>query len=486
MDHSKSGPIIACATGENNISAISIIRISGFNDLSTFERFFSQSLKNIKARYAYHTKLIHPVSSQLIDDIVLTFFKAPHSYNGENILELSCHGNPFIIKNIISLFLEFADVEPAAAGEFTLRALKNKKLTLSQVEGLDLILNSQSLYGINEGLKSLCGELHQAYLELEKLTLKLCSAVELGIDFIDDVGEEAFEREKNQAITKLGQFLRELHIRASSDYSALLSPEIVLFGPVNAGKSSLFNACIKSNRSIVSNTAGTTRDFISEYIFIAGHQFKLVDTAGLRETSEEIESEGIKRSLDLAKNAFFKILVINPCMDNFELEFTKAKQYDICLLSHSDNELFTEALKTHSALFEGIQLFKANLSDIGPIEPGHSGPIEPTANFDFEVKNENGPIEPTVLDTALLSRLVYSKYLKLQENNPIILPRHREKIRAISSRFEEFQLLNKNEKDIAIISNELNLISQQIQELIGVITQNQVLKNIFENFCIGK
>jgi tRNA modification GTPase len=477
MDHSKTGPIIACATGESTTSAISVIRISGFEKILDFDPFFTLAIDKIKPRYTHHTKLIHPKNGALIDDIIVTFFQAPNSYNGENILEISCHGNPFIIKNIINLFTEFTAIRQAGAGEFTLRALENKKLSLSQVEGLDLILNSQSNYGINEGLKSLCGELHQAYLELEQLTLKLCSALELGIDFIDDVGEESFQNEKDRAISKLANFLEQLYLRACSDYSPLLSPEIVLFGPVNAGKSSLFNQCLKTNRSIVSNIAGTTRDFISEYLNINGHHFKLIDTAGFREVDEEIESEGIKRSLDLVNKAFYKVLVINPSMDNFHEEFSTAKDYDICLLSHSDGADFASNVLTHCALFKNKPIFMADLTSFGPIEPTSFGPIEP-ASF--------GPIEPLPLDFQLLQRLVYDKYLNLQSKNPIILPRHRELIARIYTDFSQFQILEQDENDIAIISNELNLLCHKIQLLIGSFTQNQVLRNVFDNFCIGK
>jgi tRNA modification GTPase len=479
VDHSQIGPIIACATGENNTSAISIIRISGFEDINMFRDFLALQTSKILPRFAHHTKLLHPKTKHIIDDIIVTFYQGPKSYNGENTLEISCHGNPFLIKNIIQVFIDFTDVRRAEPGEFTLRALENKKLTLSQVEGLDLILNSQSSYGINAGLKSLCGELHEAYLELERLTLRLCSAVELGIDFIDDVGEESFEQEKVQAINNLGDFLEKLHIRATGEYSTLLSPNVVLFGPVNAGKSSLFNFCLKSNRSIVSDQAGTTRDYISEYINIEGNHYKLLDTAGLRVSSEQIESEGIQRSIDLLRNAFYKVLVINPCEKDFKYQLTSVQEYDACILSHYDNKNFDQIVKDHLSLFNSKPLFKANLAQNGPIEPvTTSGSIEPKILI--------GPIEPSLFSLSALYGDIHHKYMKLNMISPIILPRHRQLIDEIMCKFTEFQRLDKNETDIAIISNELNIFSSKIQELIGVITQNQVLKNIFDNFCIGK
>ncbi|MBT7611485.1 MAG: GTP-binding protein [Bacteriovoracaceae bacterium] len=479
MDHSQSGPIIACATGENNSSAISIIRISGFDILTQFQNYFATNLSFLKPRHVYHTKLLHPLEGKLIDDVVLTYYQGPKSYNAENILEISCHGNPFIIKNILQLFIVNSNVRKAEPGEFTLRALENKKLTLSQVEGLDLILNSQSNFCINEGLKSLCGELHDAYLQLEKLIVRLCSSIELGIDFIDDVGEESFESEKDRSIRDLQDFLERLHERASCEYSTLLSPEIVLFGPVNAGKSSLFNSLLNNQRSIVSNQAGTTRDFITEYINLEGHHFKLVDTAGLRDTKEVIESEGIERTKSLRDLCFYSVLVIDPTDPNFKKDFQQAKDFDLCILSHSDRFDFSESLLKYSALFSNKKFLKANLTDIGPIEPFSGiGPIEPFSGM--------APIEPLPFGVGRLKADVWSKYSKLQEKSPIILPRHREQINSIYLRFKRFQSLIECETDMAIISNELNLLSIEIQTLTGVFTQSQVLNNVFENFCIGK
>ncbi len=483
MDHSLIGPIIACSTGEENVSAIGVIRLSGFSNLLDFQDFFSLRLDFIKPRFSYRCKIMDPKSKEVLDDILFTYFIGPNSYNGENLLEISCHGNPIIIKNILNVFIDFGGVRYAAPGEFTLRALQNKKLSFSQVEGLDLLLNSKSEYGVDQGLKTLCGELHNSYLQLEKLILKLRSTLELGIDFLEDIGEESFLKEKKEAISDLNLFLINLNHRASVDCSALLSPEIILFGPVNAGKSSLFNFLLKTNRSIVSEKKGTTRDFVSEYIKIENIQFKLVDTAGFRETNESVEAEGIARTEKLLGQGFFKILIIDLAMENFENHFLQFEEqgYDLCILSHYDDSRFYKNFASYKHLFKNKKIFCSNLLSPGPIEPRiKTGPIEPSSSFE-----SIGP-EELILSPEKLYESISRKYLKLNDLSPIMLPRQRYLINKIYLSFRGFVEMSSNFSDLGLLSNELNLLSSQTQELIGVITSKQVLENLFDNFCIGK
>ncbi len=183
-------PIIACSTCSHAHAAMAVIRISGFKSLSQFEEFLPK-LKSgpIEPRRVYYAKLV--LQGQIIDDLCFTYFEGPKSYNGENILELSIHGNTLNVERILGLFVSHGGCRLAHPGEFTYRALKNKKLTLSQVEGLDLFLNANSGYALDQGLSLLSGNLQQVYQELYDLFLVHKSSLELSIDFSEDIGEEA-------------------------------------------------------------------------------------------------------------------------------------------------------------------------------------------------------------------------------------------------------------------------------------------------------
>lgn len=189
-------PIIACSSGSNSNVAISVIRISGINSFAVVSKFFSLKGSSVEPRKAYFCKLLD-LQKTVIDEVVFTYFNAPHSYNGENILELSVHGNKRNVQKIIKIFIDSGVVRASEPGEFTLRALKNGKLNLSQVEGLDMLLNASSDFALDQGMNLLNGELFESFNDLHDKFVKLKASLELGIDFSEDVGEEQFLSQLN-------------------------------------------------------------------------------------------------------------------------------------------------------------------------------------------------------------------------------------------------------------------------------------------------
>ena len=493
-------PIIACSTNNNSNCAIAIIRLSGFQDLEILKEFLSIDPKSIKPRYAHFCKIQY--QDVIYDEVVATFFKGPNSYNGENILELSVHGNTFNVDRIISLFIDFCGFRNAYPGEFSYRALKNNKLSLSQIEGLDLLLNANSNFSLQQGFSLLNGKLQNNYMDLQRKFIAHKSAVELSIDFLEDMGEEAAKSQFDETFKQLFNQVKKLKDHADNTGLNLINPEVTLVGLPNAGKSSLFNILLDDNRAIVSDIAGTTRDYLAENIKIGDVLCRLIDTAGIRTTDDNIESQGIQKSLDLLETSFFKILLINPF--EFNIDFFKAVKsvnFDLIIFTHTDNENFKAASNTVIA-----ELDKINWQINGPIEPVISGPIGAGKSGPIEPKNlgpmgadKSGPIEPlnlgpigaSLIDNAsevstFLRTSVNNKYLSLIQNDPILIDRHQEVINKLYLDLCNFKQLCSIESDISIISSELNSIGHCISELIGIVSPDDVLHNIFNNFCIGK
>ncbi|MCT4642455.1 MAG: 50S ribosome-binding GTPase [Bacteriovoracaceae bacterium] len=487
-------PIIACSTNNSVNSAIAVIRLSGFKDLSFLNDIISIDTSSIKRRYAHFCSLIF--DNKKIDDIVLTYFEGPNSYNGENILELGVHGNIINVENIIELFITHKKFRRAAPGEFSYRAYKNGKLSLSQVEGLDLLLNANSQLAIEQGNSLLGGDLNKSYNELYKAYLNHKSSVELSIDFLDDVGEEESSKQLNESSRILLDKVQTLKNFCTNKKYNLLAPDICLLGKPNSGKSSLFNSLLGSQRAIVSDIKGTTRDYIKENLLISKINFSLIDTAGIRNTNDEIEEIGIEKALKIFKDSFYKILLVNPFEDfDIEIDFD---EIDFILFTHKDVNGFNE--KTQ-ALVKKIGSMGANLvgpmgakkdgsigpKNAGPIGAKPSGSIEPkkigsmgAILYDYSNNNDVGELK-NVLSTYISEKFnIYSK------NNPIIIDRHIDTINNIYSAMHSYLNILSNESDISIISSELNIVGDCISELIGIVSPDSVLHNIFDNFCIGK
>jgi tRNA modification GTPase len=523
----STDPIIACSSGALANTAISIVRISGLNSFESINDLFSIDLLTIKPRYAYYCDLKE--GDKLIDQIVLTWFKAPSSFNGENIIELGVHGNILNIERIINIF-NAKGIRTASAGEFTYRALRNKKLTLSQVEGLDLLINANSNFGLNQGFSLMNGKLQKDYTALNQSFLNHKSAVELSIDFLEDVGEEQADKQFNSTLSELDVAIEMLRAHVSNESFNLLSPEVALIGLPNAGKSSLFNILLRDKRAIVSSIAGTTRDYISEKIKINENFFNLVDTAGIRSSQDFVESEGIRRSLEIAQTSFFKILVVNPFDINADFfEQIRDTSIDLLIFSHNDSDGFdnrlVQAIETMSKIFGPIEPVKSGpigAENCGPIEPVKSGPIgaencgpiEPTKSGPIGAEN-CGPIEPAksgpigavnshvqakefipyicanlsqdnLVNVEEIELYISKKFKSILQNEPVLIERHKEVINKIYFMLCDYKTLASEVGDISIISSELNTIGNCISELIGILSPDDVLHNIFDNFCIGK
>ncbi len=508
----REDPIVAVSTSTQSQSAIGIIRITGFNSLDFLKALCG--LKKIKPRYAHYVAL--KKGDEVLDDGILLFFPGPNSFTGENVIEFHVHGNPFNLERIVShLMSEFGFLK-AFPGEFTYRALRNKKMNLTQVEGLDLLLNATSSFGLSQATKIMNNELFSEYVVLRDIYISLRSAIELSIDFSEDVGEDEVLELIHKHTLAFEKVIQDLYRRTEGDLNNLLTPKIGLYGQTNAGKSTLFNFLVGQDRAIVSDIHGTTRDFVSEYIYIDSQAYQLIDTAGLRESDDLIEMEGIKRGKQLIQNSLLKFYLIDATtwtgikaeVDPSAYIFTH-----VDMLESTDLEGFlSNVVQLNSPVFISGPMGASSI--VGPIEPGKKfgpmgakfniGPMGPEIEYKFGpmgpvlffngpmgaeyisgpmgADKRNGPIEPFYS----LNQMITDSYNLLSISNPIPVSRHRDVIGDIYRKFSLFKQNVFNTPDLGIISHEINMLAVSIDELLGVTSPDDVLDNIFSNFCIGK
>lgn len=445
----NDSPIIACSSGHQENNAIAIIRISGFTDLSLFAQNFSLDISKVKNHFTHFTKLIDHKSESILDEILFIYFPETTSYTGEKLLELHCHGNKLNINRILDYFVSNYELKYAEGGEFSYRAYKNKKLSLSQVEDLDLFLNAQSDYALKAGMSGLSGEIDSDFVKLRDQFLEIKSAVELNIDFLEDIEKKQSNELLKNRVEIFGSNLEKLHKRCNSNIEALLSPDISIIGETNAGKSSLFNLILENDRSIVSDIHSTTRDYVSETINIKGQNFHLIDTTSLRETEDYVEKEGIKKSLEFSKSSFLKLRIINPELVS-TIDKKEFEHFNYILISKLDllNKKKVKEIESYLKDFNGIVFIFSNKNNtfispiktknIGPIGADendsikallHTGPIKADENGSIKTLSQTSPIRaPKNGFDAVFKELLFNEYSKLTKNDPLVIKRHINKI----------------------------------------------------------
>jgi tRNA modification GTPase len=498
FDH--SGPIIACSTGRKENTAIAILRISSPDSLSLINDSLSIDFNRIEDRKAYFCKIIDKSSKSIIDEVLLLSFRAPASYTGENLIELHVHGNQLNINRILKYFCNQYNFQLALPGEFSYRAYKNNKMDLFQLEGLEQFLNAKNTYALTEGLSGLNGELYNSYCQLRESYLNLRSAIELGIDFLDDIGEEKFDQLLKDRTQQFERLLFSLKKRTEVDTGSLFNPSIALIGEPNSGKSTFFNNFLSFDRSIVTNIEGTTRDLVSESIVINNNQFRLIDTAGIRESKDKVEQEGVKRSFTAVKNAFFKIQVINL----FNKKTYAVSDVDLLIFTHAQQPSFLEKFKEFYSKNNKIPpfSFSEKSGPIGPVWTKEAGPIEPidfikSGPIEPKLLIIDGPIGPDVKSGSIepyiksnkfndIERFIEQKFNIVSKEVGINSDRQKNLILNIFNEWCELSNNNYLLDDITLFSHEFNRLSILLDELLGITTPDNVLNHVFSNFCIGK
>ena len=451
--------IIALAT-PNGLGAISVIRISGLNAISVTEKLFkpkgNKKLSNQKSHTVHLGHLMK--NGHELDEVLVTLFKGPHSYTGENTIEISCHGSTFIQQEIIDLFIENG-IRVANPGEFTLRAFINGKMDLNQAEAVADLIASE-----NEGSHRLAMEQMKNGFsnDLKKLRAELLhfsSMIELELDFSQEDVEFAERSEFKKLTVRIQTELEKLIDSFKSGNVLKNGISVAIAGKPNAGKSSLLNTLLNEDKAIVSDIPGTTRDSIEDSLVIDGINFRFTDTAGLRETKDIIESKGIEKTKEKINNARILIYL-------FDSNDTTFKEINTDLESFKREDLSVLLVRNK------VDLKNTNQNLINQLEKFEI--IEISANNTDSV-------------SSLKKRLVNEiNILNPYTDTVISNSRHYEALMKALKAIEEVNMGLKADISGDLLSVDIRKSIEHLAEITGEITNDDVLGNIFANFCIGK
>lgn len=444
--------IVAIAT-PSGVGAISVIRVSGPTSLEAVGKVFVSKKKLSEAKtHTIHYGRIEDLSGNQVDDVLVSVFRTPNSYTGEDSVEISTHGNPLISRKIIEILIENG-VRIAEPGEFTKRAYLNNRIDLAQAEAVLDIINSRTETSLLGARNQLDGHLSSKVNELRQMLVDTASFVELELDFAEEDIELIDNSELKRRICNIIEEIRKLLKTYSFGKVLKDGVNVALVGKPNVGKSSLLNYILKESRAIVSPIPGTTRDVIREDVSIDGILFRLYDTAGIRFSEDEIEKEGVLRSRNVVKNADI-VLFIEDVFTNGtneilpEIMNISKPERILNIVNKIDlDKNFTKPADIYiSALTgEGIEKLFNRMKEVAlgsSIYTEKSAIVSSLRHYDCLKKaNEN-------LENALIS---------IEEN--------------FSGEFVSVDIRN------AAIS---------LGEIIGEVTSEDVLNNIFSRFCIGK
>ncbi|MEW6130680.1 MAG: tRNA uridine-5-carboxymethylaminomethyl(34) synthesis GTPase MnmE [Acidobacteriota bacterium] len=301
---------IAAISTPTGRGGIGVVRLSGKDSLSIARQIFHTTTKDFQPNYARFGRIVDLTTSEVVDEAILTYFKAPHSYTGEDVVELSCHGSPVVLRRVLDLLI-VSGARIAEPGEFTFRAFLNRRIDLAQAQAVRDIINAQTAYQARVATRQLEGAFSKQLAPLKQTLLDIIVHMESSVEFVeDDITPENLGR----ILQKLERVIGELKKVAATFALGRFVKEgfdLAIVGRPNVGKSSVFNQLVGSDRAIVTAIPGTTRDTLYESASIAGIPVRLIDTAGIRETQDVVESLGISRSRRAIADADIVLLVLD-------------------------------------------------------------------------------------------------------------------------------------------------------------------------------
>lgn len=442
----KEKTICALATPIGT-GGISIIRISGNDSLNIAKNFFVSKhidFENIKPRYLY---LGNFISSEVKDQVLMVYFKAPFSFTGEDVVEFQFHGGQLLAQKILqSLLTKCSLAEP---GEFSKRAFLNGKISLDEAEGISELILAESDTQLKAAEILQSGKLTEKVVEMQNKITDLLAEIEANLDYPDDVEEEQLFEKSESLLKKLDFEINEILENSKNSNLIKSGVNVAIVGKTNVGKSSLLNALLGEERAIVTNIEGTTRDTIKEKIFIDGVTVNLVDTAGLRESDDVVEKIGIEKTNQEIKNADIVLLVLDLSRE--------LKQDEIEMIKN---------LKNRPHIIVG------NKSDIK------------NKKFDFDYieisakNNENvSEIKKQIIEKTISGKIDFSKLVLTNERHLFILQNTKQKIE---------NALKSQRVNLDIEAFILKDIWKELGKISGTTEDEKIIDLVFSKFCLGK
>ncbi|AGS33362.1 GTPase and tRNA-U34 5-formylation enzyme TrmE [Candidatus Karelsulcia muelleri] len=447
--------IVAIAT-PSGYGAIAVIRISGNNSIKIIKKIFDSFSKNKIEKNSIQLGYIK-YKNQLIDKVLIFLFKKPKSYTGEDIVEISCHGSIYIQNKLLSIILD-QGARLANPGEFTLRAFLNGKIDLCQAESILDIVNSETFFSHKFAINQIRGNISILIRKLRKKIINLLSLIEFELDFSEEncnfINYLEFKKMLYNIIKKLKTLIRSFKIGNALKNGISVS----IIGCPNVGKSTLFNKLLKYERSIVSNIAGTTRNYIEDSLIINGIKFRFIDTAGINNnTKDYIEKLGIKKTYSKIKKSDLILYVFDDFNEKFIFKKVKSLQE-----KYPKKKIFI--------IINKYDLIKKKIKPIN-----YKKIFKISAKYGYGVNN-------------LLSEITFfsKKITSLKERTIVITQtRHYESFK------KAIFYLYKVKKNLSSISPEFLSIDirtalDYLGKVTGEVTNEDILSNIFSKFCIGK
>jgi len=428
--------------------AIAVVRLSGELSLPIIKNL-ARDLDNVKARRATVATLHYSQTGETLDEVLVTYFPGPHSVTGEDVVEISCHGSAAVVRQLLDQALHLG-ARMAGPGEFTLRALTNGKIDLSQAEAIRDLINAQTAAAAKQASRQVGGELSTALAKLKKGLIGVIVVLESALEFVEDDLPAAELTELQKILGSVRQGVSELAKSYGVGRFLQDGIKVAIVGNPNVGKSSLFNRLSAQDRAIVTDIPGTTRDTLTHSIDVSGIPVLLIDTAGLRETSDSIESLGIARTLSAISDSDLVLNVVDGSRPRERHAHTEETNRTILVLNKCDLPLrcdYTEesdAIKVSALTGKGLDDLRA----------------------------------------AILKR-VNQDHLQ-QEGLLITNARHHDLLRGAIQEIDSASMLMKDRVTEELILVPLHNALRYLDHITGETTTEDILSEVFATFCIGK
>lgn len=455
---------IAAISTAPGIGGIGIVRMSGEECFKILDKIFKaknpQEIEDIKGYTIKYGNIIDPTTNKTIDEVLVSYFKKPKSYTTENMCEISSHGGTIVVRKILEICLKNG-AKLAEPGEFTKLAFLNGRIDLSQVESIIDIINAKTDKELKASMNQLEGNLSKSLANIKKQVVDLLVDIEASIDYPEYDVEEVTEEKARNKLEEIENAIEALYKTFENGKIVKEGIKLAIIGRPNSGKSSLLNAILNEDRAIVTEIEGTTRDTIEEFVSIKGIPFKIIDTAGIRDADNEVEKIGINKSKKVAEDSDLIIAMFDNSKplnkeDKEILEFIKNRKAIILLnkidLKESNLENCKEVIEANKKILKISLASESNLSDL---------------------YNE--------LD------IMFSLEQIIPDNEVMITNiRHKELIEEALCHLQEAKLSLESNMPVDIISINIKEVLQDLGKITGENVSEDVIKEIFSKFCLGK